>query len=155
MKRLLSHRRRYSGNNGCCEQRYKRRAWFVVVVFVVGCSPFSLQMVSSADTCLFMSPSVPRTVDATSSERNTYRAEGAEWDNFTVSASFGVSWVYKVSRKPRYSLYLEIECLEVDCFLIGVSQSIDNFWNYRQFKLRKILRNAILRLIPSECHSNI
>jgi len=67
VKRLFSYSRRYSENNGCCEQRYKRRAWFVVVV-VVGCSPFSLQMISSADTCLFMSPSVPRIVDATSSK---------------------------------------------------------------------------------------
>lgn len=58
--------------NGRCEQRYKRR--FTVVV-VVGCSPFSLQMVSSADTCLFMSPSVPaHTVDATSAERGALTA---------------------------------------------------------------------------------
>lgn len=99
VKRLLSYSRRYFGNNGSCEQCYKRRAGFNVVV---GCSPFSLQMVSSADTCLFMSPSVPRTVDATSSRRGRC----AEWDNFTVSVAFGgVSWIYKVSRKPRYSFH--------------------------------------------------
>jgi len=117
VKRLLSYSRRYSENNGCCEQRYKRRAWFVVVV-VVGCSPFSLQMISSADTCLFMPPSVPRIVDATSSKRTlTVRGMGQLYRLRSVG---DVSRLYKVSRNSRYSFHLKIECLEIDCSLISM-----------------------------------